>query len=163
LIVFVKDTLEKASLFGQFQNLIDNQNQEELLSCIRIRANIKNAHPTDNTKYYICRDERRYEVFTCPNGGIFDNTQKACIDLCEQKKPCLNQGQCIILSNLTLQCVCRQDWTGERCEIPLSTCVNDPCGPNGECRMLKAIDYTQDYVCICNNHQTYGRNCQQSI
>jgi len=80
-----------------------------------------------------------------------------------KKKPCLNQGQCIILSNLTLQCICRRDWTGEQCEIPLSTCANDPCGPNAECRMLKASDYPQDYVCICNNHQTYGRNCQQTV
>jgi hypothetical protein len=29
--------------------------------------------------------------------------------------------------------------------------------------MLKTSDYTQDYVCICNNQQTYGRNCQQSM
>jgi hypothetical protein len=133
------------------------------LSCNRVRPNIKNAYPTDKTKYFICRDENRYEIFTCPNGGIFDDREKACIDLCEQKKPCLNQGQCIILSNLTLQCVCRRDWTGERCEIPVSTCANNPCGPNAECRMLKTSDYPQDYVCVCNNHQSYGRNCQQSI
>lgn len=132
------------------------------ISCYRIRANIKNAHPSDNTKYFICRNEQNYDVFTCPNGGIFDAREKACIDLCEQRKPCLNQGQCIILANLTLQCVCRRDWTGDRCEIPLSTCANDPCGPNGECRMLHSSDYTQDYVCICDNQRSYGRNCQQS-
>jgi hypothetical protein len=120
------------------------------------------ADPTDNTKYYQCRNEFQYETFTCPNGGIFVDERKACIDLCEQKKPCLNDGQCIILSNLTLGCVCRRDWTGERCEIPLSSCVNNPCGANAECRMLKSVDYTQDYVCICNNRQSYGRNCQQS-
>jgi len=81
----------------------------------------------------------------------------------KKKKPCLNQGQCIILSNLTLQCVCQRDWTGERCEIPLSTCANQPCGPNAECRMLNAFDYPQDYVCVCNNQQSYGRNCQQTV
>ena len=110
----------------------------------------------------MCRDEQRYEIFTCPNGGIFDDQEKACIDLCEQKKPCLNQGQCIILSNLTLQCVCRRDWTGERCETPLSACADNPCGPDAECRMLVASDYPQDYVCICDKEKTYGRNCQQS-
>ena len=161
--------------FGQLHHLIDQQGLHRniltatplisflaTISCYRIRANIKNAHPLDNTKYFICRNEQNYEVFTCPNGGIFDEREKACIDLCEQRKPCLNQGQCIILANLTLQCVCRRDWTGDRCEIPLSTCANAPCGPNAECRMLHSSDYTQDYVCICDNQRSYGRNCQQS-
>jgi hypothetical protein len=158
-------SVEQASLFGRLHQLIDNPNRDQPapVSCYRVRPNIKNAYAFDNTKYFICRDEQRYEIFTCPNGGIFDDREKACIDLCEQKKPCLNQGQCIILSNLTLQCVCRRDWTGDQCEIPLSTCANNPCGPNAECRMLKTSDYTQDYVCICNNQQTYGRNCQQTV
>jgi hypothetical protein len=132
-------------------------------SCTNVRANIRQAHPYDSTKYYVCRNQKNYEMSTCPNGGLYDNNIKGCIDLCEQKKPCLNNGQCIILSNLTLQCVCRRDWTGERCETPLSTCANEPCGINAECRMLKASDYTQDYVCICNDEQSYGRNCQKSI
>ena len=101
-------------------------------------------------------------MFTCPNGGQFDDRIKGCRDLCEQKSPCLNNGQCIIRTNLTLECVCRQDWTGERCEIPLSSCVNQPCGIHGQCQMLKATDYSQDYVCICDNQQSYGRNCQHS-
>jgi hypothetical protein len=159
------NSVDQASLFGRFQKLLDNQNQDQPapVSCFRVRPNIKNAYPLDNTKYFICRDEQRYEIFTCPNGGIFNDREKACIDLCEQKKPCLNQGQCIILSNLTLQCVCQRDWTGDRCEIPLSSCANNPCGPNAECRMLKTSDYSQDYVCVCNNHETYGRNCQQTV
>jgi hypothetical protein len=28
--------------------------------------------------------------------------------------------------------------------------------------MLKTHEYSQDYVCLCNNQQSYGRNCQQS-
>ena len=131
-------------------------------SCTTVRANVRQAHPLDQTKYYICRNQVKYEITTCPNGGLFDDRIKGCIDLCEQKKPCLNKGQCIIHTNLTLECVCRRDWTGDRCEIPLSTCAQDPCGPNAECHMLKASDYNQDYVCICDKHESYGRNCQQS-
>jgi hypothetical protein len=131
-------------------------------SCTTVRANVRQAHPLDQTKYYICRNQWKYEITTCPNGGLFDDRIKGCIDLCEQKKPCLNLGQCIIHTNLTLECVCRRDWTGDRCEIPLSTCAQQPCGPNAECHMLKASDYDQDYVCICNKHESYGRNCQQS-
>ena len=79
-----------------------------------------------------------------------------------RKKPCLNEGQCIIHKNLTLECVCRQDWTGDRCEIPRSQCVHKPCGAENQCQMLIASDYSQDYVCICDDQQRYGRNCQQS-
>lgn len=131
-------------------------------NCERIRPNVRQAHPFDERKYFLCRNTEKFEIIQCKNGGIFDNRLKACIDLCEQKKPCLNDGQCIILSNLTLQCVCRRDWTGERCETALSSCANNPCGENGECRMLKATDYSQDYVCICDKEKSYGRNCQQS-
>lgn len=151
--------MDSASLFSRLHQLLDSQLP---VSCFRVRPNTKNPHPTDETKYIVCRDEQRYDVFTCPNGGIFNDTEKACFDLCQQRDPCLNQGQCIILADLTLQCVCRRDWGGEQCEIPLSSCANNPCGPDAECRMLQATDYTQDYVCICDRHQTYGRNCQQS-
>ncbi|CAF1203880.1 unnamed protein product [Adineta steineri] len=182
--LFPSDTFEKTALFGRFQEAVEDTNrllqpvidsfsndvvpevdQDRFtsISCYRVRANIKNAYLPDNTKYFVCRDEYRYEIFTCPNGGIFNETARACIDLCEQKKPCLNQGQCIILPDLKLECVCRRDWTGERCEIPKSACVNDPCGEGNECRKLNALDYSQDYVCICGKQQTYGKSCDRSV
>jgi len=156
---FPSGKVDTAGLFGQLHHLLANQPK---FSCAGVRRNIKHPHPQDNTKYVVCRDERRYNVFTCPNGGVFNNTQKACLDLCQQNDPCLNQGQCIILQDLTLQCVCKRDWTGERCETPLSSCAYNPCGPDAECRMLNAGDYSQDYVCLCNNYKSYGRNCEQS-
>ncbi|CAF0772486.1 unnamed protein product [Adineta ricciae] len=167
-------------LFGELQRIIDQSNQESLMtgdtdlsdgrqdeltfiSCDRIRPNVKNAYLPDKTKYFICRKDQTPEIYTCPNGGVFDNTEKACLDLCQQNNPCLNQGQCIISPDLQLGCVCRRDWTGERCEIPKSSCALNPCGASNECRMLKAVDYTQDYVCICDKHQSYGRNCQRTV
>ena len=153
--------------FGQLRYSVEQKTQvlpsnQSPLLCAGVRPNIRVAHPIERTRYYMCRDQLNYEIFTCPNGGIYDDPSKTCIDLCEQRKPCLNQGQCIILSNLTLQCVCRRDWTGERCETPVSTCASQPCGPNGDCQMLNANDYPQDYVCTCNKEQSYGRSCQDS-
>ena len=148
--------------FGQLRYSVEQETPSSPLLCAGVRPNIRVAHPIERTRYYMCRDQLNYEIFTCPNGGIYDDPTKTCIDLCEQRKPCLNQGQCIILSNLTLQCVCRRDWTGERCETPVSTCASQPCGPNGDCQMLKASDYPQDYVCKCNKEQSYGRSCQDS-
>ncbi|UJR22066.1 hypothetical protein I4U23_025134 [Adineta vaga] len=167
--------------FGRFQKLIDQANQQmsisslsddfsdgrqdelTFISCDRIRPNVKNAYPADKTKYFVCRKNQSYEIYTCPNGGIFDDNEKACIDLCQQNNPCLNQGQCIILPDLKLECVCRRDWTGERCEVPLSSCAKNPCGANNECRMLKTLDYDQDYVCICDKQESYGKTCQRTV
>ncbi|CAF1587763.1 unnamed protein product, partial [Rotaria sordida] len=54
-------------------------------------------------------------------------------------------------------------WTGNKCEIPINSCVKNPCGSNALCRTLKMIDYEQDYVCICHQSESYGLNCQDGI
>lgn len=137
--------------------------------CIGAVASAKLAYPKDKTKYILCRDEFHYEIFTCPNGGDYVELTNSCdltlpiLDKCQLENPCLNDGQCSIVSNSTFKCTCRADWTGERCEIPKNSCVKKPCGPNAECRPLKTNDYDQDYICLCNGAQGYGLNCQESI
>jgi len=147
-------------VFLRFSN---GEDETFVPDCRFTRANVRQAHPFDSSKFYLCRNTLKFEIFTCPNAGRFDDRWKSCLDLCEQKKPCLNEGQCIIHKNLTLECVCRQDWTGDRCEIPRSQCVHKPCGAENQCQMLIASDYSQDYVCICDDQQRYGRNCQQTV
>lgn len=136
--------------------------------CIGTSSGAKLVHPKDKTKYIQCRDEYHYEIFTCPNGGEYIEQTNSCdltvpiVDKCEQEKPCLNDGQCISFGNSTFKCTCRGEWTGERCETPISSCARKPCGSNAECRTLKTIDYEQDYLCVCHGTRGYGLNCQES-
>lgn len=82
-------------------------------------------------------------------------------DRCEEEKPCLNDGHCTVVSNSTFKCACKPDWTGDRCETPMNSCVMKPCGPTGECRSLKTTDSEQDYICLCRGRKEYGYNCQE--
>jgi len=79
--------------------------------------------------------------------------------ICERDQPCLNEGQCYQTTPTTYKCTCRESWTGERCETPISSCSSDPCGPGNTCHTLKASDYKQDFVCVCDGHQSYGSSC----
>lgn len=129
-------------------------------------ANI--PHPTDSAKYISCLNENKYEIMECPTDLIYNQDS----DQCEKVKnvesvcsinPCLNGGQCYLTSPTTFKCTCRGDWTGERCEIPVSSCASNPCGAGNECHTLFAIDYQQDYVCTCNGQQSYGSTCERSM
>lgn len=137
--------------------------------CTDVRSSNIIIHPKDKTKYIQCRDNFHYEIFSCPHGGDFNEQTLTCnsviptVDRCEQEKPCLNGGQCAALSDSKFKCTCRADWTGDRCETPMNSCVQKPCGPNAECRSLQISDFQQDYVCVCNSRKDYGLNCQDGM
>ena len=67
--------------------------------CLGTRTLTKLAHPKDKTKYVQCRDEYHYKIFSCLNGGEYNEQTNSCdltitmIDVCEKEKPCLNEGQ----------------------------------------------------------------------
>ena len=105
----------------------------------------------------------------CPVGLIYSEAGDQCVKInnpeiiCDRDKPCLNEGQCHQTSPSTFTCTCRASWTGERCEVPLSSCASNPCGENNECHALKTNDFKQDFVCVCENHQSYGLTCGRSM
>ncbi|CAF1587008.1 unnamed protein product [Adineta ricciae] len=139
--------------------------------CIGARPSSKRAFPKEKTKYIFCRDEFHYEILTCPDGVEFNGKSNECdllaetpsLNRCDIEKPCLNEGVCSVVSNSTFKCTCRSDWTGERCETPVNSCVKKPCGPNAECRPLTTKDYEQDYVCVCHTLKGYGLTCREAV
>ena len=123
------------------------------------------AHPSDASKYIACLNEDTYEVMDCPAELLYNAAADQCEkvknteSLCERDRPCMNDGQCHQTSPSTYKCTCRAAWTGERCEIPVSSCAADPCGQGNECHTLKTKDYVQDFVCVCDGRQSYGLSC----
>ena len=123
-------------------------------------------HPSDPTKYIACISADKEEIMDCPSGLIYD----AKLDRCENIKnpesicdsqPCMNNGQCHQTSPTSFQCTCLSAWTGDRCETAVSACASNPCGVGNTCHTLKANDYPQDFVCLCNDRQSYGLSCQR--
>lgn len=104
----------------------------------------------------------------CPSSLIYNSITNKCEkrkgleSICEREQPCMNDGQCYQTGPKAYKCTCRGGWTGERCETQLSTCVNNPCGQGNECLTLKTNYGKQDYVCLCNEGQSYGLSCGQS-
>ncbi|CAF1252656.1 unnamed protein product [Rotaria sordida] len=145
-----------------------NQSLDQSSPCIgqTIKTNI--PHPTDSTKYISCLNENKYEIMDCPTDFIYNALIDQCEknknmeSICEQQQPCMNDGQCYQTSSTTYKCVCRGAWTGEHCETPLSPCASNPCGEGNECHTLITNDYKQDYICICNQQQSYGLTCAQN-
>ena len=125
-------------------------------------------HPSDSSKYISCIDDTTYEIMECPTGLIYNSGLDKCEKvknsqaLCERDNPCLNDGQCYQTSPSTYKCTCRGQWTGERCETPVSSCALNPCGEGNECHTLVASDFKQDYVCLCGGRKSYGLTCERS-
>ncbi|CAF2526411.1 unnamed protein product [Rotaria sp. Silwood2] len=146
-------------------NELNRQPSLQLSPCFNKPPRINIAHPTDAGKYIACISRLHYEIMDCPSGLIYNPTIDQCEKrknleaICEREKPCMNNGQCYQTSPTIYKCTCRGAWTGERCETPLSSCATNPCGPGNECLTLKAGEYKQDYVCVCDEGQAYGLSC----
>ncbi|CAF0826045.1 unnamed protein product [Didymodactylos carnosus] len=125
-------------------------------------------NPADRSSYIVCLDKIRYEVMSCPIELVFNDVLDQCERVTDEEavcreNPCMNGGQCYATSPQTFKCTCLEAFTGERCEVPIGSCAKQPCGPDAECWTLRAEDYPQDYVCLCNSRRSYGLSCSQTV
>lgn len=160
----------RPSLRMSFESISPSSNRSFLAPlCLGQPPRTNIQHPSDSGKYIACLTETTYEIMDCPNGLVYNAGTDQCEKslnketICERDQPCMNEGQCHQTSPTTYKCTCRGAWTGERCETPLSSCAADPCGPGNQCHTLRASDYKQDFVCICDVGQSYGLTCGRSI
>ncbi|CAF3348170.1 unnamed protein product [Rotaria socialis] len=139
-----------------------------LSPCVGKSLGSNTAHPRDDTKYIACLNQFYYETMNCPSGLIYNAATDRCEKrknpdaICDREQPCMNGGQCYQTGKTAYKCTCNGAWTGERCETQLSSCATNPCGPGNICQTLKTGDYKQDYVCVCNENQSYGPSCGQN-
>ncbi|XP_061698268.1 basement membrane-specific heparan sulfate proteoglycan core protein isoform X3 [Syngnathoides biaculeatus] len=108
------------------------------------------------------------ELFTGCIGEVFINNKKVdlsysftesrairkCVDAspCD-RRPCLNGGHCMPNAEYEYQCLCRDGFEGERCEIIKDVCHSDyQCQNGGSC---------VDGHCACHSGFT-GLNCEES-
>jgi len=125
-------------------------------------------NPADRSSYITCIDATHYEIMACPDQLVFNDALDRCERISDdeavcKQNPCMNGGQCYATSSQTFKCTCLESFTGERCEVPTSTCARQPCGPDAECWSLRAEEYPQDYVCVCSDRQSYGLSCSQTV
>ncbi|XP_036359766.1 agrin isoform X5 [Octopus sinensis] len=71
--------------------------------------------------------------------------------------PCKNGGNCLMLDNVMVQCICQEGFIGKYCENE-DMCINNPCQGGGTCT---PTDHGS-YVCICPEDRK-GRNCQEEV
>ncbi|XP_061593558.1 sushi, nidogen and EGF-like domain-containing protein 1 isoform X1 [Cololabis saira] len=68
-------------------------------------------------------------------------------------QPCLNGGTCRNKIG-SYQCVCKDGFSGNRCQIEQEGCESSPCLNGGVCR-----GYRRNYVCLCKDG-FFGEQCQ---
>ncbi|KAG8240118.1 hypothetical protein J437_LFUL019751, partial [Ladona fulva] len=66
--------------------------------------------------------------------------------------PCHNGGTCVDKVN-SFQCICKEGWEGNICNINKNECEPNPCRNNGTC-----IDGIADFVCSCRDGWK-GKTC----
>ncbi|KAK5895452.1 hypothetical protein CesoFtcFv8_012044 [Champsocephalus esox] len=70
------------------------------------------------------------------------------------RRPCLNAGTCMSSAEYEFQCLCRDGFEGERCEVVREACQNNlQCVNGGSC---------EDGQCVCAAGHT-GPNCEERM
>lgn len=153
-----------ATDFDQIGNIFICQccNHKFILDCQYGELNRKYHHRTSKYQYYICFDNHRFELYTCPSGGIFEIETRECQsvgtneNLCTTTKPCLNGSTCIALENDLYRCVCPQNYYAYNCQIAFDSCTKNVCGANSICHSVHIDQYKSDYICVYDNNRKYG-------
>jgi hypothetical protein len=76
-------------------------------------------------------------------------------------EPCVHEGVCLTLNEtdtsgtweLSFNCTCPDEWTGDRCELFADGCASDPCQNGGICisRFFDASLPAGGYRCVCDS------------
>lgn len=67
--------------------------------------------------------------------------------------PCLNEGNCSIISATLTKCTCKSGFSGSFCQFK-NSCFSNPCQNNGFCS-----NFNNQYICSCANNFS-GFNCE---
>ncbi|KAF6198555.1 hypothetical protein GE061_008303 [Apolygus lucorum] len=98
----------------------------------------------------------------CPKGFIGRKEHYLCdteVNLC-YSNPCKNGGDCKQAEG-GFTCVCKQGFTGERCETDLSQTCKDSCPRGSTCMPLESGGYTCESCAPAGgSFQNYGRSCE---
>ncbi|KAK4472435.1 hypothetical protein MN116_003689 [Schistosoma mekongi] len=120
--------------------------QLDIINSSTVPAISTTVTTANNSSSTYCRCKPGYSGLYC------ENIQ----DYCQQKRPCHNEGICILqdltngenqlndFTELNYTCICRPGYSGKHCEINIFDCFNQPCGSYGICK-----DEINDYHCEC--------------
>ena len=70
---------------------------------------------------------------------------------------CANGGECVDGLGDSYTCICQPGWDGDRCEVNIDECEDDPCLNEGHC-----MDLVGDFMCVCPITWT-GPLCQDRV
>jgi hypothetical protein len=127
--------------------------------------------PLEDTRIYVtCLDDSKGVSQKCPPHLHYITNIP--VPRCEKKlsqllppclsNPCQNGGQCSELDIFTYKCDCPVGWEGQQCERDQRACLQQPCGQDGVCKGFR-FGSALTFVCICQDGNSYGPNCQQAI
>lgn len=103
-----------------------------------------------------CRSVGRTFHCDCPDGWTgaqCDIKRRPC-----ESAPCLNNGDCIGVSDSAFVCQCQPEFRGTHCENAAPSCPPDFCQNNGTC----ISDEADSYWCFCTADFS-GETCDSSI
>nr|XP_022287475.1 zinc metalloproteinase dpy-31-like [Crassostrea virginica] len=103
-----------------------------------------------------CRSVGRTFHCDCPDGWTgaqCDIKRRPC-----ESAPCLNNGDCIDVSDSAFVCQCQPEFRGTHCENAAPSCPPDFCQNNGTC----ISDEADSYWCFCTADFS-GETCDSSI
>ncbi len=100
----------------------------------------------------------------CSNGTFFNEQLKHCVPEgftppeCPANQ-CMNDADCIVDGQNNFHCMCRNGFTGVRCETNVDECALEG---NAACAGGSCIDQINGYICSCPNNAV-GLTCQSTI
>ena len=100
-----------------------------------------------------CIGEMQFVVSRCAEHLFWNSELQTCTiekpvaksGVC-RNLPCKNGGDCQDLGNSQFQCLCRDGFSGDLCEIVDDLCSTSPCTNGGRC-----LSWPGGFTCVCQN------------